>query len=256
MADPSKSSQTAKNVVIALLLLWSIISLIVIVVWSTSPDLKSSAQCRAELQDKTEKLEGVKVVCRKDKVALEEQVEAEREEQAKQRAEILLLLGHLNATNVTLEECRQENLVLKGNVSVLQEDIEQLRLTEANLTAQLRLQEDHIDTLQENVTQATHQTEACVSLRAAAESQMLAAQSQKRACESGQQYLKKQLLKCKVEDSEAPEQTQQDPPIPTSTSAASPLSGIPALTLLVCSALRLITCEYQRLLLIITHTAL
>uniref|UniRef100_A0A3Q3H3J6 Uncharacterized protein n=1 Tax=Labrus bergylta TaxID=56723 RepID=A0A3Q3H3J6_9LABR len=118
MADPAKSSQTAKNVVIALLALWSIISLVVIVVWSTSPDLKSSAQCRAELQDKTEKLEGVKVVCRKDKVALEEQVEAEREEQVKQGAEILLLLAHLNATNATLEESRQEN-VSEGFLSLM-----------------------------------------------------------------------------------------------------------------------------------------
>ncbi|XP_060889957.1 uncharacterized protein si:ch211-1a19.3 [Labrus mixtus] len=141
MADPAKSSQTAKNVVIALLALWSVISLVVIVVWSTSPDLKSSAQCRAELQDKTEKLEGVKVVCRKDKVALEEQVEAEREEQIKQGVKILLLLAHLNATNATLEESRQENLVLQANVSVLQENIEQLRQTEANLTAQISLQE-------------------------------------------------------------------------------------------------------------------
>ncbi|KAM7012755.1 uncharacterized protein LKV04_000314 [Tautogolabrus adspersus] len=193
MADPSKSSQKAKNVVIALLALWSIISLIVIVVWSTSPDLKSSAQCRAELQDKTVKLEGVKVVCKKDKEALEELVEAEREEQAKQRAEILLLLGHLNATNATLEECRQENLVLQANVSVLQENIEQLRQTEANLTAQLSLQEDQIDALKDNVTQAAHQTNASLSLRTAAESQMLAAQSQTLACESGKQYLQKQL---------------------------------------------------------------
>lgn len=106
----SKSSQKVKNVVLALLALWSIISLVVIVVWATSPDLKSSAQCRAELQELTEKLEGAKVVWNKNKQALEELVEAEREKQERQRAEILLLLGHLNATNVTLEECLQEKV--------------------------------------------------------------------------------------------------------------------------------------------------
>lgn len=106
----SKSSQKVKNVVLALLALWSIISLVVIVVWATSPDLKSSAQCRAELQDLTEKLEGAKVVWNKNKQALEELVEAEREKQEQQRAEILLLLGSLNATNVTLEECLQEKV--------------------------------------------------------------------------------------------------------------------------------------------------
>ncbi|XP_074523633.1 uncharacterized protein LOC141788618 [Halichoeres trimaculatus] len=243
MADPSKSSQKAKNVVIGLLALWSIISLIVIVVWSTSPDLKGSARCHADLQEATEKLEGVKVVCKKDKVALEEQVEAERAKQERQRAQIAVLLGNLDAINRTLEESRQENLVLQANVSVLQENITQLLLTEANLTAQISLQEDQIDALEQNLTQAAHQTETCAALRAAAESQMLAAQSQHRACESGQQYLKKQLLKCKLEDSEAPQQTQQkqEPPTPTPSSDASPLCGIPALTLLVCSALRLIT---------------
>lgn len=95
---------------LALLALWSIISLVIIVVWATSPDLKSSAQCRGELQELTEKLEGAKVVWNKNKQALEELVEAEREKQEQQRAEILLLLGRLNATNVTLEECLQEKV--------------------------------------------------------------------------------------------------------------------------------------------------
>lgn len=110
MAAAAKSSQKAKNVVIVLLALWSIISLVVIVVWATAPDLKTSAQCRAELQDLTEKLEGAKVVWNKNKVALEELVEAGREEQDRQRAEIVLLLGRLNATNNMLEECRQEEV--------------------------------------------------------------------------------------------------------------------------------------------------
>lgn len=243
MAAASKSSQTAKNVVIALLALWSIISLIVIVVWATSPDLKSSAQCRAELQETTEKLEGAKVVHKKNMVALEEMVEAAREEQARQKAEILLLLGHINATNITLEECRQENVVLNGNISVLQETVEQLRETEANLSALISLQEDHIEALQLNVTQAGHETESCFSLKAAAESQMLAAQSQTRGCQSQQQYLQKQLQKCKDVDTEAPQDKQQqdDTSSTPKPGSASPLSGIPALMLLVCSALHLIT---------------
>lgn len=110
MAAPSKSSQTAKNVVIALLALWSIVSLIIIVVWATSPDLKPSAQCRAELQDLTEKLEGSRVVWNKNKEALEEKVLKEREKADQQKAEILLLHGRLNATNASLEECQQENV--------------------------------------------------------------------------------------------------------------------------------------------------
>ncbi|KAM8746032.1 uncharacterized protein AB9X84_017032 [Acanthopagrus schlegelii] len=243
MAAASKSSQKAKNAVIALLLLWSIISLIVIVVWATSPDLKSSAQCRAELREVTEKLEGSKVLYHKDKVALEEQVEAEREETNRQRAEILLLLGRLNTTNITLEECHQENLVLTGNISVLQENIEQLRQTEANLTAQLGLKEDLIEALQQNVTQTVHETTSCFSLKDAAESQMLAAQSQTKACESKQQYLNKQLQKCKEGESEARQHSQQQDAAPVTPTAvgAAPLSGLASLTLIICSALHLIT---------------
>ncbi|XP_054458134.1 uncharacterized protein si:ch211-1a19.3 [Anoplopoma fimbria] len=210
MAASSKSSGTAKNVAIALLALWSIVSLVVIVVWATSPDLKSSTACRAELQEMTEKMEGARVVFSKNKVSLEEMVKEARAEQERQRAHVVLLLGHLNATNATLEECRQENAVLNGNISVLQQRVEQLLQTEANLTAQISLQDDHIEALQQNLTQAGHQRESCFSLKAAAESQMLAAQSQTRACESRQQYLHKQLVKCKDVDSEAPQEKQQE----------------------------------------------
>lgn len=110
MAAASKSSQKVKNVVIALLALWSIISLIVIVVWATSPDMKGRAQCHAELQEVTEKMEGAKVVFNKNKEALEMMVLEERRKTDQQRAENLVLLGQLNTTNVTLEECRQENV--------------------------------------------------------------------------------------------------------------------------------------------------
>lgn len=245
-AAASKSSQKAKNVVLALLALWSVISLVVIVVWATSPDLKSSAKCRAELKDTTAMLEGRQVVWQKDREALEEQVEAQREETARQSARVLLLLGRLNATNASLETCRQETEVLSRNISVLQENVEQLHRTEANLTAQLGLKEDEIEALEQNVTLNVHQTASCLSLKAAAESHMTAAQSQTKACESNQLYLQKQLQKCKDVESEAPQQTQQQGPAPSkppgsSSAAASPLAGIPALTLLVCVALHLMT---------------
>uniref|UniRef100_A0A672YUI0 Uncharacterized protein n=1 Tax=Sphaeramia orbicularis TaxID=375764 RepID=A0A672YUI0_9TELE len=137
----AKSSQTAKNVVLALLALWSLVSLVVIVVWATSPDLKSSAQCRSELQEVTEKLEGAKVVYHKNKVALEDKVREALDEQDRQKAQILLLVARLNTTNATLEECRQENVLLNVNISALEESLERQRQTEANLTAQLGLKE-------------------------------------------------------------------------------------------------------------------
>uniref|UniRef100_A0A3B4VDG4 Si:ch211-1a19.3 n=1 Tax=Seriola dumerili TaxID=41447 RepID=A0A3B4VDG4_SERDU len=193
MAASSKSSQKAKDVVLALLLLWSLVSLIIIVVWSTSPDWKGVAQCNKELQGTKEQLKMSTVTWNNNKVALEEKVEKTREEVEHKTAEIMLLQTHLNATNASLEECRQENVGLNKNISVLQENVEQLRQTEANLTAQLSQQEDHIDALQNNLTQAFHQTKACLKLQEAAKNQMFAAQSQTKACESQQQYVQKQL---------------------------------------------------------------
>ncbi|CAK6983811.1 uncharacterized protein si:ch211-1a19.3, partial [Scomber scombrus] len=120
-----------------------------------------------------------------------------------------------------------------GNISALTEEVEQLRQTETNLTAQLRLQEDHIEILQLNLTQVQHQTESCISLKAAAHSQMLAAESQTKACESNQLFLNKQLQKCKLVNSKDSQQTG-------TSSSASPLGSV-VLMLLICSSLHLIT---------------
>ncbi|KAG7513714.1 hypothetical protein JOB18_014833 [Solea senegalensis] len=206
-AAPSKSSQKAKNVALALLAIWSIVSLVVIVVWATSPDLKSSAQCRAELQDTKEKMEGARVVWGKDRVALEEKVEEERDKQERLAAKNLLLLGQLHAANGSLEECRHDSVILNMNISVLQENVEQLREKEVNLTSQLDLKEEHIDTLEQNLTQAVHLTQSCYSLKDAAQSQMSAAQIQTKACESKQQYLQKLLHKCKSPEPSPTEDT-------------------------------------------------
>ncbi|XP_043985194.1 uncharacterized protein si:ch211-1a19.3 [Gambusia affinis] len=238
----SKTSNKVQNVVMGLLALWSIVSIIIIVVWATSPDLKGSAQCRAELQEATKKLEGAKVVFEKDRQALEEKAVEAWKEQDRLKADILLLLGRLNATNVTLEECWLRNVVLAENITALQDDVRLLQQREANLTEQLGLQKEHIEALQQNLTQAFHQTESCFNLKTAAESQMSAAQSQTKACESKQQYLEKQLQKCKVSESEARKVNQAGSSVsPSRNSAAAPLAGIPALTLLICAALHLIT---------------
>ncbi|MEQ2217327.1 hypothetical protein XENOCAPTIV_005517, partial [Xenoophorus captivus] len=110
MADDSKNSNKVLKGVTGLLVVWFIISIIIIVVWATSPDLKGSAQCRAELQDMATKLEGAKVQFSENKMALEEQVLEAREDQDRLKGKILLLVGHLNTTNTMLEECRQKNV--------------------------------------------------------------------------------------------------------------------------------------------------
>ncbi|KAJ8374763.1 hypothetical protein SKAU_G00053430 [Synaphobranchus kaupii] len=192
----SKSSQTTRNVVIALLALWSVISLIIIVVWATSPDLKSASQCRAELQAVTEKVEGAKVVWAKDKKALEELVEQGWENQTILNTELSLLVVKLEETNRSLGDCEQENVLLNGNITVLENQIEEYEIIEANLTSEITLQKDHIDSLKFNLTQIYHQFESSEALRSAAESQQKAAESQKKACDSGKHYLQKQLQRC------------------------------------------------------------
>ncbi|XP_047231197.1 uncharacterized protein si:ch211-1a19.3 [Girardinichthys multiradiatus] len=243
MANGFKNTQKVQIGVIGLLVVWSIISIIIIVVWATSPDLKGSAQCRAELRDMTTKLEGAKVQFRENKMALEEQVLEAREDQDQLKRKILLLERHLNTTNTMLEKCQQKNVALAMNVTALQEDIRLLQQKEANLTEKLSLQEEHIEALQVNLTEAVHQNNSWFSLKEAAESHVLAAQSQTKACEARKQLLEKQIQKCKTAESE----TQQDKgqsgssaPSPSNT-ATAPLAGIPAMTLLVCAALHLTT---------------
>ncbi|KAJ8277461.1 hypothetical protein GJAV_G00075410 [Gymnothorax javanicus] len=188
----SKSSQTTCNIVIALLALWSVISLIIIVVWATSPDLKGASQCRAELQAVTEKLEGVKVMSSKDKEALEEKVLQGWVNQTVLNTEIGQLLLQLNLTNSSLNDCEVENDLLRVNISLLETEIEELERTQLNLTRHLTLQQDHIENLQLNLTVMHNHAESCEALRTAAESHQVAAESQKKACESSKHYIQKQ----------------------------------------------------------------
>uniref|UniRef100_A0AAY5L3T2 Uncharacterized protein n=1 Tax=Esox lucius TaxID=8010 RepID=A0AAY5L3T2_ESOLU len=140
----SKSSQTTRNIVMSLLALWSIVSLIIIVVWATSPDLKSASQCRAELQAQKEKSKGESEVCAKNKTALEEMVKDVRANLTQQISEIERLQQHLNHTNRSLDDCRQEKVILCGNITVLENEIDSHKAIEANLTSEITLHQGSI----------------------------------------------------------------------------------------------------------------
>lgn len=194
----SKSSQTTRNIVIALLALWSVISLIIIVVWATSPDLKSANQCRAELQAVTEKTEGAKVVWAKDRAALEELVRQGWENQTALSDAVALLTATLNDTNASLIECEREKDLMSQNITALEKEIEEHKQYEANLTSEITLQKEQIEQLELNLTQTSHYIVSCEALRSAAVSQQKAAESQKKACESGSNHIQKQLQQCKA----------------------------------------------------------
>ncbi|CAL9696014.1 unnamed protein product [Knipowitschia caucasica] len=211
----SKSSGKCTKLSLVVLSLWSLASLVTIVVWATAPDFKSAAQCRSDLRELTVQHEGSKVVCRKNHEALEEMVRAEREQQDSLRASILELTLRLNLTNHTLELSREENLVLISNISVLQDSVESLQQIQDNLTSQLALKEETIDMLQLNLTQAEHQTQTCFSLKEATEAQTRAAESQTKACQSSLGYLQRQLQKCKASESDAKRTTAPQSSGPT-----------------------------------------
>lgn len=114
MADsPSSSislSKRVQQVVLVLLLLWSVVSLVVIVVWSTSPDLKGVAHCRAQLAQRMEQQEATQERWSKDKEALEEKVLEQQQEMLRWEREMQLLLVHFNQTKEELQDCQREQV--------------------------------------------------------------------------------------------------------------------------------------------------
>ncbi|KAG7234317.1 hypothetical protein INR49_005082 [Caranx melampygus] len=140
MAASSKSSQKAKNVVLALLLLWSLVSLIIIVVWSTSPDWKGAAQCNKELEGTKETLRESRVVWSQNQAALEEKVDKKRGGGAEEHGDPAAAGATERNQHLTGAESTGKRRPQR-NISVLEEMVEQLRETEANLTAQLRVKE-------------------------------------------------------------------------------------------------------------------
>lgn len=221
----SKSPGLCLKTALVVLSLWFVASVVTIVVWATAPDFKSAAQCRSELEDLRVRHEGSKVVCQKNQEALEQMVRQEREEQEKLKENIAVLLREVNETNATLQGALQERIVLLTNITVLQDMVETLQQKEANLTIELQEKQDEVDVLELNVTQTQLQTLACFSLREAAQAQTKAAETQLQACESQQGYLNKQLLKCKVPESESSRQTT-----PQQTSGQDPAGSGPGLS--------------------------
>lgn len=226
-----KSYKIICNIMIACLFLWSVSSLIMIVVWATSPDMNLDSQCRADLQNLTKKHEEARVLYAKNKQALEEMVEEGRTNQTQQLMKMERFLKRLGKTNVSLADCHQESVILGVNITVLEKEIEMYKEIEANLTSEITLRQEHIKFLQDNLTQASHKWESCKALHSAAESQRIAAESQAKACESSKQYLQKQLQMCNV--------SHHDEPV--NGRVVAPQSSILALSVVLFVSLHLIT---------------
>ncbi|XP_059394000.1 uncharacterized protein LOC132126639 [Carassius carassius] len=196
----SKSSQTTRNIVIACLALWSIISLIIIVVWATSPEMKGASQCRTEMQDLRERHEGAKIVWSKDRKALEDLVRQGWRNQTALQKQIDQNKEQIQSLTISLNDSLQEIAILNQNITVLDSKIEKYKLIEENLTAEVSLQKDQIEALEHNLTLKAQELASCEALHLASKQLQIAAEKQKQACETTKQYLQKQLTKCKNVD--------------------------------------------------------
>lgn len=230
-----------ETVALAVLSAWSLASLITIVVWSTSPDLKGATRCRSDLRQAAVELEGQRAVWGNERTQLEHQLEEERAEQGRLRQRAILLMEELERSNATLEECRKHTVLLLWNVSSLQDELELRQRQISNLTAHIAIQEERVEFLEHNATQALLAAASCERLREAAQHKEVAALKQTEACRVHQDFLQRQLVKCKTPESQAPQTHQGVVPSPTPSKAPSTMQS-PALLLLLlaCGALRVL----------------
>lgn len=103
----SKSSQNTCNCLVAFLALWSMISLVVIIVWATWPYMRSLSQCEAARQATVEKIEGAKVVSERDQNVLLDQLSNSRGNQTALLRELDIIMEWLRETNVSLMDSLQ-----------------------------------------------------------------------------------------------------------------------------------------------------
>lgn len=100
----SGSAHNTCNWIIALLALWSMVSLIVIVVWATWPPLAGITQCRAAQQALIEKMEGAKVMKEKEQEVLKSALKLRLENQTKLQEELGSLRESQRKTDGSLTE--------------------------------------------------------------------------------------------------------------------------------------------------------
>ncbi|XP_076880855.1 uncharacterized protein LOC143528826 [Brachyhypopomus gauderio] len=219
----SRSSNVAHSILISFLALWSIVSLIVIVVWATSPDMKGASQCRSELQALQEKADKDGLNWASDRRAMTNMVMEGRANQTLLLNQTLQLREQVRLLNESLNFCLEENAILNENITSLENETKVLKEIEANLTAKISQQQDLIEDLHHNLTQTASKLKACAGLNDAAQILKQTAETETEACQNSQQYLEKQLSKCKRTSD------------PKGLGAPGPRSGIAWLLILIIS---------------------
>ncbi|KAL7879352.1 hypothetical protein SRHO_G00016060 [Serrasalmus rhombeus] len=90
--------------------------------------------------------------------------------------------------------------VLKENLTALESEVAVLESEQNRLSQEQAVNEAQIFALQMNLTTEEHQLDSCMALGDAARSQQVAAESQRKACESRSRYLNRHLASCDVQD--------------------------------------------------------
>ncbi|KAA0719413.1 PWWP domain-containing protein MUM1L1 [Triplophysa tibetana] len=188
----SSSAQNACKWILAVLTLWSMVSLIIIVVWVTWPPKASIEQCQAEQQALIEKMEGAKVVKEKEQSILNSTLKLSFENQTELQEELEIILESEREINASLTEILQRQMILKQNETALENNSILLQSKHHRLSSELAQQQDLIETLWVNLSSGAHHLDSCEALRVAANSQQMAAESQRKACQSTASYLAKQ----------------------------------------------------------------
>uniref|UniRef100_A0A8C1UGY3 Si:dkey-57k2.6 n=1 Tax=Cyprinus carpio TaxID=7962 RepID=A0A8C1UGY3_CYPCA len=193
----SNSAQNACNWIMALLALWSMVSLIIILVWATWPPLAGVTQCREAQRALIEKMEGAKVMKEKEQAVLKSALKLSLENQTKLQEELGNLLEGQRTTDASLTDSLRlkvsEKLILKKNLTALENQRFMHQSEHARLFSELAQQEALSEILWVNLTSESHHLDSCAALQDAARSQQVAAESQRKACESETAYLDKQV---------------------------------------------------------------
>ncbi|XP_055057667.2 uncharacterized protein [Misgurnus anguillicaudatus] len=196
----SSSAQNTYKWVTAFLMLWSMASLIVIVVWVTWSPKASIEQCRAEQQALIKEMEEAKVVKENEENDFKSTLKLSSENQTELQEELETIHKDQRETKASLAESLNLRMTLKKNLTAL-ENIRILHLDEyKGLSSMLAQQQALIETLWMNVSSEAHHLDSCAALRDAANSQQMAAESQRKACQTQTTYLAKQLENCRTKD--------------------------------------------------------
>ncbi|KAI4894939.1 hypothetical protein NFI96_015620 [Prochilodus magdalenae] len=133
--------QSSCSCVVALLALWSMVSLVVVVVWASWPPRAGLQGCLNGLQSLEEKMEGARVMKEKELRALEREIEQSRNNQSRMQLEIEHILQNLRLTNTSLMGCLLEQAVLKENLTTLEEEVAVAESTQLRLSQEQALNE-------------------------------------------------------------------------------------------------------------------